>query len=248
MNKSGCQILGLLVSCGLVSGGINQRQLAYGQVSGVVYGDYVTVGSPLPESTASEPMVEFLGSGDRTKSIPEPPSSPWESQALPESPPPAIPQPVEPEPLPSPAQKPAASYFGIGGTIGLSEGKTALGEGGFSLVSKTAFTPNLSLHNTTTFGSQTASMFALTGEIPIKNERNQAVVAIPFLGGGTLLTTKDEWNFHGLVVGGVDVPLSHQWMGTVRVNTGLVDGKTEVGVIVGLGYRFSVWDLWRRQQ
>ncbi|MEB3118236.1 MAG: hypothetical protein VKL01_07700, partial [Limnothrix sp.] len=47
------------------------------------------------------------------------------------------------------------SYIGIGGAIGLSgdDDSSALGEGGFALLSKTAFSENLSLHNASILGN-----------------------------------------------------------------------------------------------
>ncbi|MDJ1176978.1 hypothetical protein [Roseofilum capinflatum] len=230
--KLGCRAIALLAFWGGLTTGNSPRKLAHAQPPQVMYGNYITVSAP-----TSEP----------------PPASATNKQLQPPPPVPLSPAPQteSPEPESRTAQEtrqsdprpPVGSYFGIGGTIGLTDGETALGSGGFSLVSKGALSEYLTLHNATSFGKQTASMFALTGEFPIRNGQTQEVVAMPFLGGGTLVTTQDEWRFHGLIVGGVDVPLSRDFMGTMRVNTGFVDGKTEVGIVLGVGYRFNLFNL-----
>jgi len=230
--KLGCRAIALLAFWGGISTGNSALQSAHAQTPQVIYGNYVTVTAPTPEL---------------------PPASPGEKQLEPPPPVPVTPapNPESAEPAPPSAQEtglsearpPVGSYFGLGGTIGLTDGETALGSGGFSLMSKGALSEYLSLHNATSFGKQTASMFALTGEFPIRNSQTQEVVAMPFLGGGTLVTTQDEWRFHGLIVGGVDIPLSRDFMGTMRVNTGFVDGKTEVGIVLGVGYRFNLFNL-----
>ncbi|MDJ1170048.1 hypothetical protein PMG71_11475 [Roseofilum sp. BLCC_M154] len=244
MNHAGCKAIGLLAFWGGITGGIYPLPLAQAQTTGVRYGNYVTVttteAAAISNSTLGQKQLEPVPLDSPV--LPEPPS-PFPRDSLSQS------ESVEPESTTaqetsSSDLKPAVgSYFGIGGTLGLSDGETALGSGGFSLMSKGALSEYITLHNATSFGKQTASMFALTGEFPIRNNETQEVVAMPFLGGGTLVTTQDGWRFHGLVVGGIDVPLSRDFMGTLRVNTGFVDGKTEVGVVLGVGYRFNLFNL-----
>lgn len=256
MNYTGCKAIAFLAFCGGLSGAIYPVPLAQAQTPGVMYGNYATVTS-----------VESATTSDSTPDLTQPSATelnPQLSDAK-QLEPVSLENPVLPPPFPTyplsnndsqePAQttaqrprvsdpRPAVgSYWGIGGNIGLTDSETALGGGGFSFVSKGAFSDYLTLHNATTFGKKTAVMFALTGELPIRNRQTQEVVAMPFLGGGTLVTTKDEWRFHGLVVGGVDVPISRDFMATMRVNTGFVDGKTEVGILLGVGYRFNIFHL-----
>lgn len=259
MNHTGCKAIGLLAFWGGITGGIYPLPLAQAQTTGVRYGNYVTVTTTetpnISNSTLEQTQASPLESNPPLRAEKQLEPVPLDSPVLPETPPPfpsdSLPDNESVEPESTTAQdttqsdlKPAvSSYFGIGGTLGLSDGETALGSGGFSLVSKGALTEYITLHNATSFGKQTASMFALTGEIPIKNNETEEVVAMPFLGGGTLVTTQDGWRFHGLVVGGIDVPLSRDFMGTLRVNTGFVEGKTEVGVVLGVGYRFNLFNL-----
>ncbi|MDJ1182768.1 hypothetical protein [Roseofilum casamattae] len=268
--------IALPIACTTLIAAMDSRAAVRAQTPQVMYGNYVSLPVPTPEANPSDLLREqgnrIKSTVDNPDPIKLPPLQPaaepifWETQPVGQSSEPLepLPVPVLPEseslpPLTPPDSEPAAqqapareqrepsqSYFGIGGTIGLGGDETALGDGGFSLVSKAAFTENLSLHNATSFGKQTASMFALTGEMPIRDTETQRVVLIPFLGGGTLVTTDDELKLHGLIVGGVDVPISDQLMGTVRVNTGFVDGDTEVGLVLGVGYRFSVLKLFRR--
>ncbi|MDJ1180525.1 hypothetical protein PJF56_16815 [Roseofilum sp. BLCC_M91] len=230
--KLGCKAIALLAFWGGIGGANSPLQLAQAQTTRVMYGNYLTISAPTPEPTPASAAEKQL---EPPPPVPLSPSPNTES-VEPE-------QPTAQQTSLSDPRPPVGSYFGIGGTIGLTDGETALGSGGFSLMSKGALSEYLTLHNATSFGKQTASMFALTGEFPIRNGQTQEVVAMPFLGGGTLVTTQDEWRFHGLIVGGVDVPLSRDFMGTVRVNTGFVDGKTEVGIVLGVGYRFNLFNL-----
>ncbi|MEM6518995.1 MAG: hypothetical protein AAF722_06635 [Cyanobacteria bacterium P01_C01_bin.70] len=128
------------------------------------------------------------------------------------------------------------SYIGIGGNIGLNGEESALGEGGFSIVSRTRIIEYLSLRNSTVFGDDTASMFALTGEIPLTNASGD-ITAIPFLGAGIWL--------HGevdpLISAGVDVPLGQDFTLTNRVNFGFDDDDTDIGVTIGVGYNFELF-------
>lgn len=128
------------------------------------------------------------------------------------------------------------SYIGVGGNIGLSGEESALGEGGFSIVSRTRIINYLSLRNSTIFGDDNASVFALTGEIPLTNAAGETV-ATPFLGGGV-------W-FHGeidpVLSAGVDVPLGRDFTLTNRVNVGFDSEETDIGLLIGVGYNFNLF-------
>ncbi|KAB8333170.1 hypothetical protein SD80_015025 [Scytonema tolypothrichoides VB-61278] len=132
-------------------------------------------------------------------------------------------------------------YIGIGGSIGLSGDQTALGSGGFAILSKNRLTDNLSLHSTAVvFGSRTAvSTYALTFGIPIRNQSSGQVLAFPFVGGGALV--KGDFDINGLVTGGVDVPISQNLTATAQVNVGFLDDDTDVGLQIGLGYNFRLF-------
>ncbi|MEB3216053.1 MAG: hypothetical protein VKN72_07350, partial [Nostocales cyanobacterium 94392] len=83
------------------------------------------------------------------------------------------------------------------------------------------------------------STFALTVNFPVKTSSGQ-IKLVPFIGGGVLVRSKsifEDITLRGLVMGGVDVPLSRRLTGTTRVNVGLFE-KAEVGVQLGVGYNF----------
>ncbi|KAB8316578.1 hypothetical protein SD81_025725 [Tolypothrix campylonemoides VB511288] len=147
-------------------------------------------------------------------------------------------QTAEPEPNNAPSN---SDYIGIGGSIGISGDKTALGSGGLAILSKNRLTDNLSLHSTNVlFGSRTAiSTFALTFGIPIRNQSSGQVLAFPFVGGGLLV--KGDFDINGLVAGGVDVPVSENLTATAQVNVGFLDDDTDVGLQIGLGYNFRLF-------
>ncbi len=150
--------------------------------------------------------------------------------------------PVDQQSKPKKRKAPGYSnYIGIGGDIGLSGDKTALGSGGLAIFSKTRITDNLSLHSTNVvFGSRTAiSTNALTFGVPIRNQSSGQVIAFPFIGGGVLI--KGSFNINGLVVGGVDVPVSQNLTATTQLHVGFPDGNTEVGLQFGIGYNFSLF-------
>ena len=139
--------------------------------------------------------------------------------------------------LPASAQtEERRSYIGVGGNIGLSGEESSLGEGGFSIVSRTRIVNYLSLRNSTIFGEDSASVFALTGELPLTNAAGETV-ATPFLGGGL-------W-FHGevdpVLSAGVDVPLGRDFTITNRVNVGFDSEETDIGLLIGIGYNFNLF-------
>ncbi len=159
---------------------------------------------------------------------------------------------VDTNPAPTetaPKSRPFRNYIGIGGSIGLQNRKTALGGGGFAILgriglAKLGNSVNLSLHNATVvFGNRTAtSMFAFTVETPLKNKSSGQVVVSPFLGGGVLLrNTGGSEKVAPLLSGGVDVPLSRKFTVTARVNAGFLSGDTEVGLLLGVGYNYSLF-------
>lgn len=128
------------------------------------------------------------------------------------------------------------SYIGIGGNLGISGEASSLGEGGFSIVSKTRIINSLALRNSTIFGDETASIFALTGELPLTNAAGD-VVAIPFVGAGIWL--HDEVD--PVVSAGVDVPLGRNFTVTNRVNLGFDSDDTDIGLLIGVGYNFDLF-------
>jgi hypothetical protein len=133
------------------------------------------------------------------------------------------------------------SYIGIGGAIGVNGNTTSLGTGGLTVVSKLRFTDNLSLHDATVlFGREAAtSMIILSADFPIRNSEGRTIMA-PFIGGGAQLRYADGLFVSPAVSGGVDIPMSNNFTGTVRLNAGFPNNRSaDVGVIVGAGYTFG---------
>ncbi len=133
------------------------------------------------------------------------------------------------------------SYIGIGGAIGVNGNTTSLGSGGLTIVSKLRFTDNLSLHDATVlFGREAAtSMIILSADFPIRNSEGRTIAA-PFIGGGAQLRYADGLFVSPAVSGGVDIPMSNNFTGTLRLNAGFPSNRSaDVGVIVGAGYSFG---------
>jgi hypothetical protein len=133
------------------------------------------------------------------------------------------------------------SYIGIGGAIGLNGNTTSLGSGGLTVVSKLRFTDNLSLHDATVlFGREAAtSVIILSADFPIRNSEGRTIVA-PFIGGGAQLRYAEGLFLSPAVSGGVDIPMSSNFTGTVRLNAGFPSNRSaDVGLIVGAGYTFG---------
>jgi hypothetical protein len=143
--------------------------------------------------------------------------------------------------LPTDDSRAPDSYIGLGGAIGVNGNTTSLGTGGLAVLSKVRFTDNLSLHDATIlFGSGAAtSMIVLTTDFPIRNNAGQTIAA-PFIGGGAMLRYSEGLYISPAVSGGVDIPLSNNFTGTVRLNAGFPNNRSaDLGVIIGAGYSFG---------
>lgn len=126
--------------------------------------------------------------------------------------------------------------IGIGANIGLSGDETALGDGGFVILSRTGLNRLLSFRSTTIFGDPITSTFALAVEVPVR-QSTQRIWVIPFVGGGALLTTEDGIDIDGFVTTGMDIPITRDLTGTVQVDVGFRE-DTDVGLVLGIGYNF----------
>jgi hypothetical protein len=132
-------------------------------------------------------------------------------------------------------------YIGIGSAIGLSGNTTSLGTGGVAILTKVRFTDNLSLHDATVLfgGGAATSMIILSADFPIRNDAGQTIVS-PFIGGGAMLRYAEGLYISPAISGGVDIPLSKDFTGTVRVNAGFPSNRNaDVGILVGAGYNFG---------
>jgi hypothetical protein len=133
------------------------------------------------------------------------------------------------------------SYIGVGSAIGVSGNTTALGTGGVVVLTKVGFSEHLSLHDATIlFGSGTpTSMIILTAELPIRNDAGKTMLS-PFLGGGAMVRYRDGVSFSPAISGGVDIPLSKDFTGTVRLNVGFPRNQNaDIGVLIGAGYNLG---------
>ncbi|NEQ52816.1 MAG: hypothetical protein F6K11_22205 [Leptolyngbya sp. SIO3F4] len=125
------------------------------------------------------------------------------------------------------------NYFGVGGTIGVSDdGDTELGDGGFSLVGRFSFTDTLSIHSASVLSGDSFASFALTNSFSKVSAVDQ-VQLIPFIGAGVGVEF-DDFEVSPLVTAGVDVPINDLFTATARVNAAFNDG-TDVGVVLGVG-------------
>ena len=122
------------------------------------------------------------------------------------------------------------NYIGIGGAIGLEgDGDTALGDGGFSILGRVAFTNNLSIHSSAIFNDNDLFSVAGTYGVPIKT-------FFPFVGAGLSADT-DDFDISPEIVAGVDLPIKSLFTGTARVNANFND-ETDIGLLLGAGINF----------
>ena len=141
-------------------------------------------------------------------------------------------------------KKPTRSYIGLGGVIGISGDDTPLAEGGFSLVGRTAFSKNFSLHNANLFQDDGQNFFAITYGVPIKNKYSDRELLFPFVGGGIAIEDLfGDFEVDPLITTGVDVPIAKRFVGTVRFNITFPEDDTDVGLLLGVGYNFRISDL-----
>lgn len=132
-------------------------------------------------------------------------------------------------------------YIGIGSAIGLRGNTTSLGTGGVAILTKVRFSDNLSLHDATVLfgGGAATSMVILTADFPIRNDAGQTIVS-PFIGGGAMLRYADGLYISPAISGGIDLPLSKDFTGTVRLNAGFPNNRNaDLGILIGAGYNFS---------
>ncbi|MGB0560509.1 MAG: hypothetical protein ACPGVO_01740 [Spirulinaceae cyanobacterium] len=139
------------------------------------------------------------------------------------------------------------SYIGLGANIG-QEGITQLGRGSVVVNSKIALNSSLSLRPGVWAGDQVAITLPLSYDIHLSgSDPFEPARFHPFLGAGVVFTTDDDSeaddnagnNFGPLVMGGLDVRLSDEWVFNTSANFGFLDDRTEIGIVLGVGYVFS---------
>jgi hypothetical protein len=132
-------------------------------------------------------------------------------------------------------------YIGIGSAIGLSGNTTALGTGGVAILTKVRFSDNFSLHDATVvFGDSGAtSMIIVSADFPIRNDAGKTIVS-PFIGGGAMVRYAQGLSISPAISGGIDLPISNNFIGTLRLNAGFPNNRpADVGILVGAGYSFG---------
>jgi hypothetical protein len=132
-------------------------------------------------------------------------------------------------------------YIGIGSAIGLNGNTTALGTGGVVILTKVRFSDRLSLHDATILfgGGAATSMIIVSADFPIRNDAGKTILS-PFIGGGAMLRYDRGLYISPAISGGVDLPISKNCTGTVRLNAGFPsDRNADVGILVGVGYNFG---------
>jgi hypothetical protein len=133
------------------------------------------------------------------------------------------------------------SYIGIGSALGLSGNTTALGSGGLVILSKLKFSDRLSLHDATIIlGNNAATtMIIVSADFPILNDAGKTIVS-PFIGGGAMVRYDRGLSIGPAISGGIDVPISRNLTGTLRLNAGFPSNRNaDVGILVGAGYSFG---------
>jgi hypothetical protein len=140
---------------------------------------------------------------------------------------------------PGRATRGGRSYIGIGGAIGLSGG-TGIGRGGFLINSKIGLTRNISVRPSVIIGDDTDFLIPITYDFIIQSaDPFEPIPFAPFIGGGVTFTTNGDNDVGFLLTGGVDVPLSQQFVANGAVNAGFFGDTTSIGLSFGVGYTFS---------
>lgn len=139
--------------------------------------------------------------------------------------------------VPGRATRGGSSYIGIGGNIGLT-GSPALGDGAFVINSKIGLTRNISFRPAVLFGNDVDFLLPLTYDFVIESADPFAPIPFaPYLGGGVIVSTNGDNTVGFLLTGGVDVPLSAQFVANASINVGFRN-DTDVGLMLGVGYTF----------
>lgn len=142
---------------------------------------------------------------------------------------------------PGTATRGGSSYVGIAGNIGLGGGRTALGEGNFSVISKIGFTNAISVRPSVVIGDNTTILIPVTYDFNLQptGAQEEAISTFaPYVGGGLGIATGDNSDVAPMLTAGVDVPISPQFTATAAVNAGFFD-STSVGLAIGVGYNFG---------
>lgn len=138
--------------------------------------------------------------------------------------------------------EPRLNYIGVGGNIGIG-GDSAIGEGSFVVYSKVELTRNISARPAIAIDDDPTILLPITYDFnfrtvnPGKGEPLKPFPVAPFIGGGLGIEASDDADVGPLITGGVDIPLSSRITLTGTANVLFID-DTDVGLMLGVGYRF----------
>lgn len=130
------------------------------------------------------------------------------------------------------------NYVGIGLNLGL-DGDTALGDTNFAVNGRLKLTPDISFRPAAIIGNNASFLIPVTYDFtPSPGGRIDQLNLTPYVGGGAFLTTADDTDndIGGLITGGVDMPISRELTANAGLNVGFIDGNTEWGLLLGVGY------------
>jgi hypothetical protein len=132
-----------------------------------------------------------------------------------------------------------SSYIGVAGNVGLSGGTSGLSDGNFTVISKIGITKTLSIRPAVILSSDTTILAPVTYDYSFKSadQFSEPLTIAPYVGLGAAIKTGRKSETTLLVTGGVDVPLNNRFTATAAINAGFFK-KTDVGVLVGVGYNF----------
>ncbi|MBD3881324.1 hypothetical protein IFO70_06115 [Phormidium tenue FACHB-886] len=145
---------------------------------------------------------------------------------------------------PGRATRSGSSYIGVGGSIGLGDGDTALGESSFSVFSKVGLTSNISARPAVLISDDPTILLPLTLDFTpfitgatedLTSEIGRRVS--PYLGAGVAISTGDDSTVDFLATAGLDVALTSEFTATAAVNATLFDNPA-VGLLLGVGFNF----------
>jgi hypothetical protein len=138
--------------------------------------------------------------------------------------------------------RPRLNYIGVGGNIGLG-GDSAIGEGSFTVFSKVGLTRNLSTRPAVAIDEDPTILLPLTYDFasqtvdPIEGGPVDSLTISPYIGAGLGIEASDDADVGALITGGLDLPLSSEFMLNAAANVLFLD-DTDVGLMLGVGYRF----------
>ncbi len=130
------------------------------------------------------------------------------------------------------------NYFGIGLNVGF-DGDKALGDTNFAVNSRIKLGSDFSFRPSAVIGENASFLVPVTYDFTAAPEVGvNSLNLIPYVGGGAFFSTGDdsEDDIGGLVTAGLDVPISRQLTANAGLNVGFLDGNTEWGLLLGVGY------------